>query len=411
MSATTVAGMLEIVSPAFADRSQVAAAVEMGLVTDRDDFDALEGEWTALFDRAGNSSQLFQSHAWLWHWTRHFLNGSKVGMAIVTVRRNGRLVLVWPLARCRRNGVTRLTWMGEPVSQYGDVLVEPGAEALPLMRQAWAFIREHVPADIINLRKTRVDAQVAPLLAEIGAQVACRDSAPFARLSNEAGFERYAEQRWSAKTRKNRRRQMRRLEEVGQVAIERHSGHILAADRARQAIEQKRAWLDRRGLLSPALADPAYESFFATVAADSGRHATGCRVSVLTAGGRPAAYEIAIRCKERVAVHIIAYDPEYERGGAGAALMEASIRQAFEDGATCFDLLGPGGGYKDEWADGAVEIADWSVALSLKGRVYERGYLKLVRPRLKAMASCLPGGLRKLAAGALRPQPSAGPST
>lgn len=411
MSATTVAGMLEIVSPAFADRSQVAAGVELRLVTDRDDFDALEGEWTSLFERAGNSSQLFQSHAWLWHWTRHFLNGSKVGMAIVTARRNGRLVLVWPLARSSRNGVTRLTWMGEPVSQYGDVLVEPGPEALPLMRHAWAFIREHVMADIINLRKTRADAQVAPLLAEIGAQAACRDSAPFARLEVEAGFERYAEQRWPAKTRKNRRRQMRRLEEAGAVAIERHTSGTPAAERARQAIEQKRNWLDRRGLLSPALADPTYASFFAAVAADGGRHAAGCRVSALTVGGRAAAYEIAIRCKERLAVHIIAYDQEYERGGAGSALMEASIRQAVDDGVVCFDLLGPGGGYKDEWADGAVEIADWSVALSLKGGVYERGYLRLVRPRLKALASCLPGGLRKLVAGALRPRPAAGHPT
>lgn len=398
MSALVIADVLENV-PARCHGAVAGAAAEFALVTARDAFDALEAEWTGLFDRCATSSQLFQSHAWLWHWTRHFLAPPDVSLAIVTARRNGRLVLVWPLARrCGAGGLSRLDWMGEPVSQYGDVLVEPGADALPLMRDAWTFLRTRLPADLVNLRKTRADAAVAPLLAEIGARASCRDSAPFADLSTPGGFTAYADARWSAKTRKNRRRQMRRLEEIGPVAVQRLTSGAEAARLASHAIKTKRAWLGDRGLVSPALANPAYESFFAAVAA-GGEHPAGCRVSQLAVNGEPAALEIAIRCRERLAVHIIAYEPAFERGGAGAALMEDAIRQAFADGVTCFDLLGPGGGYKDEWSDGAVEMADWTLALSLKGRLYARGWLTMLRPRLKAIANGMPKPLRKLLTG------------
>lgn len=397
MSTLAIADILDT-APARRHGAIAGAAAEFALVTDRDAFDALEADWTSLFDRCATSIQLFQSHAWLWHWTRHFLAAPDVSLAVVTARRNGRLVLVWPLARYAAAGLSRLVWMGEPVSQYGDVLVEPGAEALPLMREAWTFLRTHLPTDLINLRKTRADAAVAPLLAEIGARPSYRDTAPFADLSTSAGFAAYADSRWNAKTRKNRRRQMRRLEENGPVAVQRLTSGAAAARLARHAIKTKQAWLGDRGLVSPALANRSYESFFVAVAAAS-EHPAGCRVSALTINGEPAALEIAIRCRERLAVHIITYDSAFERGGAGAALMEDGIRQAFADGVTCFDLLGPGGGYKDEWSDGAVALTDWTLALTLKGRLYACGWLAVVRPRLKAIANGMPKPLRKLLAG------------
>lgn len=401
MTAFAIADALQTAPSSRAEPRCEAATVQFALVSDREDFDRLEADWTALFDRCAGSGQLFQSYAWAWHWTRHFLDADTVSLAVVTARRDGRLVMVWPLVRTRRKGLTRLIWLGEPVSQYGDVLVEAGPEALPLLRHAWAYIRNNIPADIVNLRKTRADAAVAPLLAEIGALPVCRETAPFARLEGEGGFDGYAGRRWSSKTRKNRRRQMRRLMDMGPVGIERNVSGMRAETLARETIRQKQGWLAGRGLLSPALADASYEAFFAAIA--SGKdHPAGCRVSALTVAGRPAALEIAFAYRDRLALHIISYDPTFDRGGAGAALMEAGIRQAFEDGVTCFDLLAPGGGYKDEWADGAVDVTDWAVAMSLKGKVYARGYLAIVRPNVKAAANGMPRGLRRLVAALLR---------
>src|SRR5262245_20127785 len=76
-----------------------APACDLALVSDRSAFDALEAQWNALFERSGRDTQLFQSFNWLWHWCNHYLTNDSQGarLAIVTGRRSGRLVMVWPL--------------------------------------------------------------------------------------------------------------------------------------------------------------------------------------------------------------------------------------------------------------------------------------------------------------------------
>ena len=40
--------------------------------------------------------------------------------------------------------MTKLTWMGEPVSQYGDVVMEPSASSIDLLRASWNFILDRM---------------------------------------------------------------------------------------------------------------------------------------------------------------------------------------------------------------------------------------------------------------------------
>ncbi len=92
---------------------------DLAFVSDRAGFDALEAEWNALFERAGRSTQLFQRFNWLWHWCNHYLadpqapgRGSR--LAIVTARREGRLVMVWPLVSERAGGYQDALVDGRP---------------------------------------------------------------------------------------------------------------------------------------------------------------------------------------------------------------------------------------------------------------------------------------------------------
>jgi len=153
------------------------------VVRERAGLDALEPEWNDLFHRAGRSTQLFQTFNWNWHWANHYLpatSGARDGtsLAIVTVRREGRLVMLWPLVLERLAGLKVLRWMGEPVSQYGDVLAEELPDGLRLMRQAWHFAVARLGADVVCLRKVRADAAVAPLLSELGMQQTATAEAP-----------------------------------------------------------------------------------------------------------------------------------------------------------------------------------------------------------------------------------------
>src|SRR5690606_4157330 len=133
---------------------------------------------------------------------------------------------------------------------------------------------------------------------------------------------------FSSTARKNRRRQRRRLEDRGPLAVETYRGGPKARDLALHAIALKREWLRTHGLVSPALADPRTASFFADVAEARERPA-GCHVMVLTSGGRPTALEVGVGAKGRSATHIIVYDADFERESAGTLLMEDSIRRAF----------------------------------------------------------------------------------
>ena len=140
----------------------------LDLVTTRDGFEALEKDWNALFDRAGRDIQLFQGFNWLWHWANHFLpKAGEAGpqLAIVTAYLDGRLVMVWPLVSERLGPLTRLSWMGEPVSQYGDLLIDDVPDAQALLRAAWDFVTRRTGASVLKLRKVRDDAAIAPSAA------------------------------------------------------------------------------------------------------------------------------------------------------------------------------------------------------------------------------------------------------
>src|SRR5437763_14248091 len=101
-----------------------ALRVVVDVIRERAGFDALEPEWNDLFRRAGTSAQLFQTFNWNWHWANHYVpatRGARSGLslAVVTVRRDGRLVMLWPLVLERVAGLEVLKWMGEPLTQYG----------------------------------------------------------------------------------------------------------------------------------------------------------------------------------------------------------------------------------------------------------------------------------------------------
>lgn len=368
----------------------------LNLVTTRSGFDALEPAWNALFAGAGRDTHLFQTFNWLWHWANHFLPAhGQAGpkLAIVTAEAAGRLVLVLPLVVERTGPLTVLGWMGDPVSQYGDALMEDRPDAAALLRAAFDLVISRTGADVVSLRRVRADAVVAPFLADIGAVVTGTQQAPFLDLASAVSFADY-ETRYSGGARRNRKRQRRRLAERGPLALVWHTHGAEAEALAAETFRLKRLWMQSRGLVSPTLADARTARFFAD-ATRAETHPAGCHVVALSCAGKPAALEIGVRCKGRSAIHVITYDLAFEKTAAGALLMEDSIRRAADDGLAVFDLLAPGDSYKLEWADDAVAVHDWAMARSWAGRLYVDLYLKRMRPALKRGVEALPIGVRR----------------
>lgn len=402
LSTSTFAFDVTAASPVEAPPKDIASsasqAVELALISDRAAFDALEDDWNALFERAGKPTNVFQTFNWNWHWANAYLGSSPGGiagleLAIVTGRRNGKLIMVFPLVKERVRGITQIFWMGHPVSQYGDVLVDNLADTQDVLRQGWTFLVARAKGDMVRLRRVRADAAIAPLLQEMGATVTDRLIAPYLDLASAPSFDDY-EKRYSGGTRRNRKRLRRRLEERGAMTFERHHGGAEAAKLAVEALDLKAAWLKERGLVSNAIADARMARLFADAADGKGR-STGCCVSALKSEGETAALEVSFDCKGRHAIHVIVYNLKFEKAGAGVVLMEQSLRDCFAEGAGAYDLLAPGDSYKLDWADNSVEVLDWVQPLSLAGHVYTQLYLGSLRGKAKAALKALPQPLRR----------------
>lgn len=379
------------VAPAARDRRDTPAPIAADdlactVIDDVGRLAALGCEWNDLQERCGAGTRVFQSHAWLTAWARHF--ATEAGccrIAIVTVRRQGRLVAIWPLAVRRTFGIRQVVWAGEPVSQYGDVLVEPGAASDDLLRRSWAYVVATLAPDLVHLRKVRADAAVMPLLAELSLSRSTALAAPCIDFGDAADYATF-EQCYSGKARKNRRRLLRRLEEKGKVAFLHLGSGEEAASLVARAIGMKQAWLADRGLLSPALSDPRTATFFREMATTSAT-AGAILVSALTLDGTPCAIMVAVTAGDRIAGHIFTYDLAFEKAGAGALLLEDCLRYACAAGYRHYDLLAPADAYKLDWTDCATGVADFTIACTTRGRLYDRIVLQLARPGARALAA------------------------
>lgn len=382
--------------------SALPATVSFALIDCRDGLNALGADWNALFATAGRPEQVFQTFAWNWHWSRHYVSERRLSrgprLAVVTGRRNGRLVLVMPLVTERVAGLKQLAWIGAPVSQYGDVLAAPEASGVATLAAAWSYAVAETGADLAKLNKVRADAVVAPLLAHLGAAITATEEAPyldFTRAPDHATFEAGL----SAKGRKNRRRHMRRLAERGSVTFEQHASNDEASRLAGYAILLKRAWLKSRDRISLAMADDRFLAFFADVAA-GGPNPVACKVLGLRTANELGALQVVFDCKGQRFLHVAVYVAKHEKCGVGGLLLEHTIVDCFEDNLQRLDLLAPKHEYKMEFADGSVAVNDHAVALSLGGRLYAQSYLG-IRRRLKALAETMPAPARRALAAAI----------
>lgn len=378
-----------------------AGQVQFSTVKDPVELYALKADWDELFAHAGHGGQVFQTHGWCRTWAATFLKPGQNNsdeLFVVTGRVDGRLVMVWPLVRERSHGMSRLVWLGAPVTQYGDCLLSQDVDKDAVLDSAWAFISQAANVDYVLLGKVREDATVAPLMARIGAVATVVESAPHLDLSTAQSYADYAG-KFSRKSLKTRARKFRKLEQMGDVTLDRLSGGPEAQQVVSEALALKRDWLRQTGRVSKAIMCPDTEMFFLNATSLEAADEMGTLVTALRLDGELLAAEICFVCKGHLVVHVLVYALSYEKFSAGQLLMERSIEACFDLGVTRFDLMAPGDAYKFAWSDDTLAVTDWAVPMGLRGRVWVRGYLGFARERLKQMQARMPLGLRrKLAA-------------
>ena len=246
--------------------------------------------------------------------------------------------MVWPLVTARQPVCVQLAWMGEPVSQYGDVLVENSSTTHRApARRLGATSSPSFKPDLVRLPHVRADAAIAPLIAELGAIATQRRTAPYITRDEADNA--------PPPSRNHRRALAKRLAKLGTVTFGEFAESAQARSLAVETIEWKRAQLKQRGIISPTFADPRLVAFFADAAGDSAVP-SGCRVLALECDGAPVAAGIFLACKDHIASHIAAFDARFEKASVGMLLLERAIAEMFAEGFVTFDLLPPAATYK-----------------------------------------------------------------
>lgn len=375
------------------ETSPPARGSRLALIEGYDGFEALREEWCDLHRRAALPHQLLQSYEWFWHWNRHARQVDRRSTPVVlTARREGRLVMLWPLTRHRRHGMRVIGWMAAQALPYGDVLIEPGPSAEDDLRAGWAYLCDHGGADAIELCHVREDAAVAGLARALGLRSVRDELACRLDMRAIGDWERFAAAQ-SVKRRRNRLRQRRRLEECGDVRFEVIGEGDRARELMRRALEIKRRWVRAKRVYSAAFACPWFDAF-AIDLAGSTVDPGGCRIGCLTLSGHPVAITVGFLRDGYLLLHIVAHEPALEFCSPGSLVFEDMLRWAFNEGCTTFDLAWPGSAHKAEFAPDETPVHDYSVALTRRGRMHA-GIIARARSSAKAFYVALPAIARR----------------
>ena len=374
---------------------------------------ALTNEWRALAACCARDIHFFQTPEWGLAWVRHGRGARQEVPMLVSVRDPaGRLVLLWPLMRTRFGPLRLLRWLSDPFSQYGDVISRlHGAALRSALVASWRAILDMPGVDIIRLRHVRGDALVSDFLAARCRQAEA-EGAPaldLAQIPDAAAYEA----RFDRQQRRRRRRIRRRLEATfGPVTFCRVCEPEALRLAVARLIEEKRKWLDARGLYSRPLKWPGLARVFEGMHALAGilhdADATGEAELVVTemrAGERPVSWELGFRFRGRHYCYITAHDHALTDFSPGRLHMHLSQLMALKDGMRIFDLLVPAAPHKESWSDHVVAVRDHYLPLTPKGRLLGEGYLRVARPLARRLYMAAPDSLRHLAARALRGHP------
>jgi len=360
-----------------------------------DNINPLELGWRSLEQRASGVT-IFQTYDWCRAWiSAADAAGTPEEVRILTIWAGQDIILLWPFA-IRRFGRARiLHTLGEPASQYSDVLVCPQYNSAQLIDKAWGYVRSWDDIDVVELRRVRKSAALAKFgglqayrVPGSNAEAPCID---FSKLEDcdPSGAR-------SSRSRNSLRRHERHLSQHGAVSFS------LISDVAHQRLAVaevailKRAWMQDKAMVSAGYAHPANANFIDRLASEG--LLCGAQLCV---GSDTAAIELGM---QRAGVYwslIQSYNLRFAKHAPGRLLFRDFLAACPALGIRHFDFLAPAHKHKTELSTGAEPIADYIVPKTIHGRMVA-AYLGRLRPALKDFYGLFPVGARRLAARIIR---------
>lgn len=366
-----------------------ASVYSSRVLSTRDAVLDIKPEWDALCARQSGPTA-FQSHAFCMAWmdANVFCQNAKTSARIITIRNmQGALVALFPLAVSNSRILRTAEWIGEPLIQYGDALIDPQADAEAIRVALSNATGDDFLVDAFHFRKVRKDSRIQALLDLKGVQVGEAEDAAIIDLDAHDSYDAYAKATFSNRSRKNRRKKRRTLEAEGTLSFDIADDPAKVREILDTALRWKREWLAERGLTSRAFADEHALSTLVDVADTPGTNAVA---GVLRLNGAPVSVEFGFLDDYGFLAYLGSYNPAYDHLSPGKIAMEEMARALMDRGYARYDLLAPNSEYKKHWTEDTHPVADYFVPLSIMGLAYRSIYLNLLRSQLKDLSQKAP---------------------
>lgn len=392
------------VSPALAQAAE--EALEITLLSARADLQALEPAWRAL-EAATDAPTFFQSFAWCGHVAevRASANPDGYRPLVAVARRHGEVVALWPLSLQRSLGSWVVRNLDDPFGQFAGVLARDAGDAEALVAGALATIARQRLSGSAFIERILVGSPLHQAMLPHRPRLAPADAAVALDLAPFASFEDLKRSR-NRKSMKNLRNATNRLNAAGVCARRLHrEGPELDALIAR-ASQRRRAWLDARGMSSPAFR-LAEHARILHGGADWGLAAERIGFE-LTLDGVSIAGQWGFLHRGRYYAYMSAFDPAFEHLSPGKLQLAQAIEGAMALGVVGVEMLTPASDYKLVWSDRTRQLVNatlaWSSGARLRHAIWDGG----IRPAMKAAYYALPASVSGFIAGLLHAHPRAG---
>jgi CelD/BcsL family acetyltransferase involved in cellulose biosynthesis len=334
-------------------------------------FESCEAIWRS-FEKTANLL-VFQSYDWLHGWYKIIGKNQGVTLNIVLVQtNNNKHLLLLPFGIKKKNGITRLEWLGGIISDYGAPILVKNIDKFLTPEDfldLWKHIMICLPlVDVISFVK-----QPETINSEIN---------PFTYLSTETNpdcsyeatlpgsWEEYYAKRIKKRIQADSRRQTKRLEKLGNLRI-RVVENEDEIDRVTTTMIKQKRHRYKMMHVTDMFVDEKYRTFYKNLAQNNISKGF-VHLSVIMLDDRILATHWGLVYQRRFYYLMPSYeDGEWAKYSAGRLLLEFLIRWAIENGHKTFDFTIGGEEYKKIWCDNEIVLYEWNKAQNIKGLLFK----------------------------------------
>jgi CelD/BcsL family acetyltransferase involved in cellulose biosynthesis len=339
-------------------------------VTDAERFASLADQWDALLPA---DSTPFDAHSWYAIWWEAF--GAPYELSVCTLRRDGELAAVFPLARDGH----RLT----PMANEHASLFRPLARDREAIEALIATVVDEAGLALEIGRLPAGDPCIDSLLsgARSGGMAVLAEHEFASPIVATAGdfetWRKQAKSRWGAPLERFSRKMGRDYEAEFSI-IERPAD--LEAELVDGFRVEASGWKGRAG--TAIVSSPETEAFYSSLARAFDR-CDELRLSRIALDGRLVAFDLCLLHRNRLYLLKTGFDEDFRRLAPGLVMRLLTVRRCFELGLDAHELLGVESDWKMKFATGTRDHVIFRGYRRRSPALAKYLYRAAVRPALK----------------------------